>query len=592
MIYAQNVFSFERFIDDPDYPVVIELADLDEDGRMDLLTASPNEDAIAWYRNEGDGSFSDQLVISSNADAAESVAVGDLDMDGDLDVIGGYYANVDWYRNDGEENFSSALSVGSFGGYTSFASDLLVWDIDEDGDLDILAASYTDPQILIYHNDGTGVFSASVIFQNTINNPGSVNDMKTADLNGDEKLDLIYSLGNGEVRFNLNLGDEQFESSQTLTNALSANNLLELTDIDADGDVDILVGHAVKIGFENDGQANFGDAVFLDTSSGKHIHATDVNGDGLNDLFVRNGAHELAVIENLGDWQFSASSFLSTEDVDKDYLNSLDVDLDGDMDLIYVSNDDRIAWYENNPSPETSFVFDQCSLDGFTNTTIAYADELTTTWNFGNGETSNSFDPDFYYTSTGEYEVTLSVCNPHGCNEYTETVEVDHIIDFEIPNEGIAGEPISFLDQSTGYTNWSWVFGDGEVSLSQNANHTYNEAGEFLLQFVITDSTLVACSYQHEQLITISEVSDIAAKDSEWISHFPNPASEVIIIHLDGGRQLDGLTIYSSTGQEVLSRQDVIGSSIYDINHLSEGLYFFRVTTISGEKGVGRFLKN
>ena len=75
--------------------------DLDGDGDIDVLSASFNDDKIAWYENtDGLGSFRPQQVISATADGARSVFAADLDGDGNTDVLS---ASVDsdkiaWYR--------------------------------------------------------------------------------------------------------------------------------------------------------------------------------------------------------------------------------------------------------------------------------------------------------------------------------------------------------------------------------------------------------------------------------------------------------------------------------------------------------------
>ncbi len=55
---------------------------------MDVLSASNNDDKIAWYENtDGAGSFGAQQVISTLADRANSVFAADVDGDGDTDVL-------------------------------------------------------------------------------------------------------------------------------------------------------------------------------------------------------------------------------------------------------------------------------------------------------------------------------------------------------------------------------------------------------------------------------------------------------------------------------------------------------------------------
>lgn len=52
-----------------------------------MLSASRNDDKIAWYENDGSGNFSSEVIISTNADGAISVFSQDLDGDGDFDVL-------------------------------------------------------------------------------------------------------------------------------------------------------------------------------------------------------------------------------------------------------------------------------------------------------------------------------------------------------------------------------------------------------------------------------------------------------------------------------------------------------------------------
>ena len=61
--------------------------DLDGDGDIDVLSASPNDDRISWYENLGGGNFGVQKIITNNADIAYSIYSSDLDNDGDLDLV-------------------------------------------------------------------------------------------------------------------------------------------------------------------------------------------------------------------------------------------------------------------------------------------------------------------------------------------------------------------------------------------------------------------------------------------------------------------------------------------------------------------------
>jgi hypothetical protein len=134
-------------------------ADLDNDGDTDVLSVSDTE--IAWYRNDGSGSFSyrndgigsfsSQLVISTEASAAQSVYAADLDNDGDMDVLSASLSDnkIAWYRNDGSGSFSSQLVIST---EASIAVFVYAADLDNDGDMDVLSASQGDTKIAWYRN--------------------------------------------------------------------------------------------------------------------------------------------------------------------------------------------------------------------------------------------------------------------------------------------------------------------------------------------------------------------------------------------------------------------------------------------------------
>ena len=135
----------------------ITVADMDNDGDLDILSASENDDTIAWYENMGesrDPSF-EKRVIATSADGAQDVQVADLDGDGDLDIVSASSLDntIAWYENDGtaDPSWNAADIATNADGATS----VFLVDLDSDGDIDILSSSYNDDTIAWYENDGS-----------------------------------------------------------------------------------------------------------------------------------------------------------------------------------------------------------------------------------------------------------------------------------------------------------------------------------------------------------------------------------------------------------------------------------------------------
>ncbi|RLD77354.1 MAG: hypothetical protein DRJ15_13690, partial [Bacteroidetes bacterium] len=127
-------------------------ADIDEDGDMDVLSASLSDDKIAWHENtDGQGSFSSQQIITTNADGAISVYATDIDGDGDMDVLSASFDDnkIAWYEN------QTTLAVDQ-NTLISFS----IYPIPTTGILTVKLKS-TIAQMEIYNNFGQLIISKS-----------------------------------------------------------------------------------------------------------------------------------------------------------------------------------------------------------------------------------------------------------------------------------------------------------------------------------------------------------------------------------------------------------------------------------------------
>lgn len=133
-------------------------ADLDGDGDMDVLSASPNDNKIAWYENNGSGIFDSQQIIDSDFERANSVIAVDLDNDGDIDVVASSQYAIVWYENYGSGNFSSSREIETLN-FNNAPASIFAADLDGDGDMDIISGSRRADKINWYENDGSGGFN-------------------------------------------------------------------------------------------------------------------------------------------------------------------------------------------------------------------------------------------------------------------------------------------------------------------------------------------------------------------------------------------------------------------------------------------------
>ncbi len=116
----------------------IGLADIDRDGDLDYFAVAEN--TVDVYRNDGEGNFSSETSLISRS--ARRAVVGDVDGDGDLDVVVGRRRDgsnaIDVRLNDGQGNFETLAERRLA---EDFARSLLLFDLDRDGDLDLVSGS-------------------------------------------------------------------------------------------------------------------------------------------------------------------------------------------------------------------------------------------------------------------------------------------------------------------------------------------------------------------------------------------------------------------------------------------------------------------
>lgn len=343
--------------------VSVTTGDLDGDGHLDILAAGENLNQILWYRNNGarPASFEPRFIRNGPVpnpvmDYAKTVAVADLDKDGDLDVIYGSEQEnrIGWYENrDRGATFVEHVLVTG----PDHVKMVIAGDPDRDGDLDIIAASSDDNTVHFLENDGkpTPTFTHLIVTNSAV----GARSIHLADFDRDGDADLAVASRNDNtvaIYLNTYIHRSALLESQRVVNTYSQTRSIAAADIDGDGRMDILsTANNIVAWHRNLGGSppNFEPSV-IDTGfvGGRWVTSGDLDGDGDVDVVAADRTtHRIVRYENLlhptGSVSFRslvvANDAMRVRDV-----NVADLDGDGDLDLFSANDgDNTVAWYEN-----------------------------------------------------------------------------------------------------------------------------------------------------------------------------------------------------------------------------------------------------
>jgi hypothetical protein len=242
----------------------VALGDLDHDGDLDIVSGSgsgEDYEVIAW-RNDGtpfSGTWL-QLNVGASADSVHSVAVGDLDHDGDLDIVSGGDSAEDYeliaWQNDGTPFSGGTWGQHDVGTSADNVFSVAVGDLDHDGDLDIVSGGGSDEdfEVIAWQNDGSP-FSGFWTPNDVGTSADSVYSVALGDLDHDGDLDVASGGGSAEDYEVIAWGNDGTPFSGTWTPhdvGASAASVYSVAvgDLDHDGDLDIVSGSLSAEDFE------------------------------------------------------------------------------------------------------------------------------------------------------------------------------------------------------------------------------------------------------------------------------------------------------------------------------------------------------
>ncbi len=343
---AQTISFTKSFQLGAAYAQDIHLGDLDGDGDTDVIYV-PYIGVPVILLNDGASNFTEASPTILNPDIIFQSALGDFDGDGDLDLLtqSGEYGmsqTTQVWVNDGTAGFTAQAATFP----AVDIPNLTASDIDGDGDEDIISAG----------NYGIGVFlNTSFNFVAApgapLNGPYDTQSqfLTLIDIDGDTDLDIAYNGVDGSfnqgVRFFTNNGTGTFADASTHIMTGSSNRSASVGDLDNDGDSDLVVTYGAS-GYEvvpmlNDGTGNFtaqATVVVAGAEDFNDIFSEDFNGDNFDD-FALSTEEETFIYQGDGLGGFTAQgSFVGS-------VRPGSLDGDGDIDFIVFDKD--LSWVEN-----------------------------------------------------------------------------------------------------------------------------------------------------------------------------------------------------------------------------------------------------
>jgi hypothetical protein len=304
----------------PDRHVV---ADVDVDGRPDLIYSLANDPSILVDRQSPTGRFDYLQQLEAEG---RVLALGDLNGDGLDDLVARGHEQTAVMARSATGGFHPAITSES----QPYPTAIAVADFDGDGHADVASAHGLGGGVEIQRGDGSGAVAPFAVLLTA----GEARSLHAADLDQDDDPDLVL-IDAGDLAVFRNRGDGTFDP-RDVHDLTPARSSIEVADVDHDDDLDLVLaggpGVATMLG---QGDGTFTEVVASAGPGGTSITLVDWNGDGDFDAVVRGIALWLYEGDGQGAWHFASGLGIGTGSPGD--VRAADLDLDGRPDLAVMS---------------------------------------------------------------------------------------------------------------------------------------------------------------------------------------------------------------------------------------------------------------
>jgi len=299
--------------------------DFNHDGKMDLAVVNQNcqtqtclNGSLTILLGNGDGTFQTAGSYDPGGDGI-SLAIGDLNGDGNLDIVSANLQadNIGVLLGRGDGTFQPVVTYATGAPWPLGPTSVVLGDFRGHGMLDLAftiplcTESCSSAFVGVQLGNGDGTFGPVVNYSAANFDPTFA---AVGDFNGDGKLDLAISNGDGGVGVLLGNGDGTFQSPVGSASGVNSPGSLAVGDFNGDGKPDLAVASSGSVAvLVSNGDGTFQTSgIYEAGGDGPYVTAGDLNGDGKLDLVVSNqcppgctsGQSPILVLLGLGAGQF------------------------------------------------------------------------------------------------------------------------------------------------------------------------------------------------------------------------------------------------------------------------------------------------
>lgn len=279
------------------------LGDVNGDGLSDAMVGDAINQEIYIFPGNGNGTFGFAVTVSAFG-APQALALGDLDRDGDLDLLVSFFGgSIGRLLNPGNGVFANEQVIAT----PDTANQIAVSDINGDGYLDVATPNSFDASVSVLYNNGSGTLSPQtrILLTPVNSNITTAQGLAIGDFDHDGLGELAVNVNGNSGAAGLLVVNPR-TSAITMYTYNATPGLVSVADMNLDGYLDVLAGYfyaddvVIWYGQASGGLAPTGQVLDLGSGNAAYLPVpADLQGNGVPDLVIGLQSAQFAVVMNL-----------------------------------------------------------------------------------------------------------------------------------------------------------------------------------------------------------------------------------------------------------------------------------------------------